>query len=78
MTDGMRWVSGSWLSPPPMGQPGRIEIPQRHPTQPVRLSVPVEDPLDKQLGFAVGIDRLLGMIVRNGQDPRNPECRTTR
>ena len=38
---------------------GRVEVPRRHPLQAVRNSVPMKHALDKQLGFAVGVHRLL-------------------
>ena len=39
---------------------GSIEIAQRHPPQPVGLTIPVERTLDRQLGLAVRVDRQLG------------------
>ncbi len=37
--------------------PGGVEVAQRGVTQPIGAGVPVERPLDRQLGVAVGIER---------------------
>ncbi len=58
---GIRCVSGSWFSPisPSGSRAGGVEIAQRRGAQTIGPAVPVQRPLDRQLGLAVGVDRRL-------------------
>ena len=55
-----------------------IEIPQSHPSQPVRLGIPVEHPLHEELRLAIGIDGRLGVMLGNGNLLRDSVCGTSR
>jgi len=47
-----------------------VEIAKRRMAEPVSGSVPLEHPLDEELRLAVGIDRLLRMVLAYGHRPR--------
>src|SRR5262249_37497037 len=50
---------------------GGVEVAQREILQSMTLAEPAERALERQLGFAVRIDRQLRSVFNNGHDRRN-------
>ena len=57
-------------------RPRGIEIPQRHPAQPVRSSKPLQRSFHKALRFPVGIDGKLDLVFSDGEFRRDSISRT--
>src|SRR5207302_4000750 len=59
-------------------RPSRVEVSQRHASQTVSLSVPIQSALQEALGFSVRVNRHLRMILRDRNRGRHSVRRTRR